>query len=362
MWEWNYAKEPFDMKLLVLRFIRNIRIPVIAALLGAAIIGGAYFLIADVFGGPDTYKVTSTYYVEYAQDPGTGTEYTYINYATWDEWIKSDYFGENIWSAALEAGLEPEKYGIEKKDLEQFLSADLPSDLRMPISVVETESEELTGILAGAVEKAFVLFAEAQREINELTVVDTTEVSLADKDIRTLRACILGAVLAVFAACIWMLLYYIADDGIYLPKTFSCRYDIPALGAVTGFGGAQSLLKGTAENVTYRFKDCGKVAITAVEEDTDLKAIEKLLKESGADKDYVCVPSVLQVPEAAEKLREADGVLLLVQACVCNGKLIEKALHQLKIQNCKVEGVLLTDADRNLIKAYEGIGYRGKNR
>lgn len=363
MWEWNYAKEPFDMKLLVIRFMKNIWIPVVAALLGAAIIGGGYFLAADVFGGPDTYEVTSTYYVAYGKDPETGNDYTYINYASWDNWIKTDYFTENIWNAALEEGLEPEKYGIEKADLKGFLSADLPSDLRMPVSTVKTEAEELTLILAEAVEKAFVIFGEEQREIEELRVVDTTQVSLTDKDVRTLRACILGGVLALFFALTGMLLYFIADDGIYLPQVFSCRYGIPALGAEAENEEGNHLLKGTAENAAYCFRDCETVAVTAVEAETDLLSIAALLQTADRQKrQYICIPSILQVPEAAEKLREADGVLLLARAGKGNGKQIEKVLHQMKIQDCLVKGVLLTGADEKLIRLYERTGYRGEGR
>ena len=363
MWEWNYAKEPFDMKLFIIRFLKNIWIPVVAALLGAAIIGGGYFLVVDVFGGPDTYEVTSTYYVEYGKDPETGNEYTYINYASWDNWIKTDYFVDNIWSFALEEGLEPEKYGIEKKDLKGFLFGDLPSDLRMPTSKVTTGDPELTRILSVAVEKAFVVFADDQKEIDAITVVDTTDVTVSDKNIRTFRACVLGVVLGAFAAFIIMFLYYIADDGIYVPATFACRYGVPALGCVAGFGEELHLLKGTAENVSFRFKDCKQIAVTSVEEDTDLKAVSTLLEKADkAKKQYVCIPSILQVPEAAEKLREADGVLLLAESGICNGKQIEKTLYQLKLQDCKVEGVLLTDVDETLIKTYELTGYRGKNR
>lgn len=363
MWEWNYAKEPFDMKLLVLRLVKNIRIPVIAALLGAAIIGGGYFLIGTLFGGPDMYEATSTYYVEYATDPQNGNEYTYINYASWDTWIKSDYFVDMIWSEALESGLDAEKCGIEKQDLPSFLAADLPSDLRMPTSTVKTENEELTGILVSAVEKSFLTFANAQKEIDAIKVVDTTQVSLVDKDIRTLRACILGAVLSVFFTLVIMLLSFIADDGVYLPQTFACRYGIPALGAVTGYGEDLKLQKGTMENIGYRFSNCKTIAVTSVEEETDLRAVASLLaKQQETDKEYICIPAILQVPEAGEILRETDGILLLVKAGACNGKQIEKTLHQLKIQDCKVEGVLLTDADEKLINAYERTGYRGKDR
>lgn len=355
MWEWNYGKEPFDMKLMVLRLLKNIWIPIIAALLGAAIVGGGYYLVRDVFGAPDEYEVTSSYYVEYGTDPQTGNEYTYTNAASWNNWIATDWFVDRIWDEATGSGLQPEDYGITKQDLPAFLSADLPTDLRMPTSMVTTTNAELTEILAAAVEKVFVSFADEQKEIDAIRVVDTTDVYLVDRDIRTFRACVLGAVLAVFFTLVIMLLYFILDDGIYLPETFSYRYGIPALGAVCGYGEDLQLIGGTKENVAYRVKNCGTVALTSVEEETDLKAVATLLE----GKEYVCIPSILQVPEAGEKLREMDGILLLVQAGERNGKKIEHVLHELKVQDCKLIGVLLTDADERLIKAYRMTGYRG---
>lgn len=358
MWEWSYGKEPFDAKLLVLRLIKNIWMPIIAALLGAAIVGGSYYLVRDVWGEPDEYEATSTYYVEYGTDPQTGVEYTYINHATWDSWVRTDWFVDRIWYEALNAGLQPEKYGITKQDLPSFLTADLPSDLRVPISVVTTKDPELTGQLVDAVEKVFVMFADEQKEIDAIKVVDTTDVTMVDRDIRTLRACVLGAVLAVFFCLLGMLLYFILDDGIYLPEMFSARYGLPALGAVCGHGDGARCLEGTAENIDYRIRGCQTVGLTAVEEEIDLKAVARLLGE----REYICIPSILQVPEAGEKLREMDGILLLAQAEVCNGKKIQHVLHELQIQDCKVNGVILTDADERFIKAYRMTGYWGKEK
>ncbi len=362
MWEWNYAKEPFDMKLLVIRLIKKIWLPVLAALLGAAVVGGGYFLVADVFGGPDTYEVTSTYYVEFATDPDTGNSYTYINSTSWNTWITTDYFVDNIWEAALESGLKPESYDVERQDLFGFLKADLPSDLRMPVSTVTTGNPELTRSLAQAVEKAFLTFAQDQKEIESIRVVDTEDVKVSDKDIRTLRACVLGAVLGAFFALTGLLLCLIADDGVYLPQIFVRRYGIPALGGTAGYGQELHLLQESLENIKYVFRDCKTVALTSVEEDTDLKAVEALLKSEASLPEFTCIPGLLQVPEAAERLREKDGVLLLAEAGVCNGKQIEKMLHQLKVQDCAVRGVLLTDVDEKLVKLYERTGYWGKNR
>lgn len=360
MWNWSNAKEPFDLKLMVLRLMKNIWIPIIAALLGAAIIGGGYYLKNVVWGGETRYELTQTYYVEYGTDPQTGNEYTYINDASWNNWVKTDWFTDRIWEIALKAGMKPEAYGITKQELPGFLTADLPTDLRVPTATVETPDKELTAILGEALEQTFFAFGEEQKEIDAIRLVDETEVSVAERDIRTLRACILGAVLALFFTLLIMLLWFIADDSVRIPETFAFRYGIPMLGAVTEGKDGKKLTVETAENINYVFRDAlqseGQIAVTAVESETDLAAVAALLPEA----EYVCIPGILQVPEAAEKLREAKGILLLVQAGAGNGKTVEQVLHNLKVQDCVVTGALLTDADERLLQAYRRPGYRRK--
>ena len=49
MWECNYGKEPLDIRLLVLRFLRKSPLILAAALLGALCVGGPYFLVKVTF-------------------------------------------------------------------------------------------------------------------------------------------------------------------------------------------------------------------------------------------------------------------------------------------------------------------------
>lgn len=358
MWEWNYAKEPFDLKLMILRLLKKIWIPALAALLGAAVVGGGYYVQKVVLGGPDQYEVTSTFYVEYGTDPQTGNQYTYINDASWKSWVLTDWFTDKIWEEALAAGMDPERFQIEKTDLPGFLTAALPTDLRMPTGTVRTPDADLTAALGNALEQAFIAFAGEQKEIDNIKVVDTAPVTVWDRDVRTLRACILGAVLFAFFTLLYMFVRFCTEDSIHIPETFTFRYGIPMLGAVTGSGPDMELTAGTAENITYVFRDKKKIAVTAVEPEADLQAAAHILPEAS----YVCVPGTKQEPEGAAELRDADGILLLVKAGARNGKAIEHMLHYLKIQDCWVDGALLYGADKRLLAAYCLPGIWGKSR
>ena len=60
MREWPYAKEPFDTKLFVLRFIKKIHWVLIGMLIGAVLVGGGYYIKKVVLGGPVEYEITTT--------------------------------------------------------------------------------------------------------------------------------------------------------------------------------------------------------------------------------------------------------------------------------------------------------------
>ncbi|MBQ9122664.1 MAG: hypothetical protein IJY10_04125 [Lachnospiraceae bacterium] len=355
MWEWKYAKEPLDMKLLLLRLVDKIGIVIIAALLGAAIIGGGYTISKVFFGGPTEYEMSQRYYVQYAIDPQVDVEYTYINHASWDMWVKSDWFTEKVWDYTFQSGINPAQYGYEKEDLADLLSGGLETDLRVVIGKVKTTNPTLTERLSEMLTKVFMEFAEQQIEIEEMRVVDTLEVKEADKDIRILRAVILGAVIGLFVGLLGVLVYLVADDAIYLPKTLIYRYGEPVLGCVFEGPAGPTLQLGTKENVEAVLKGCKSVALTAVDAELALPTYKALFPKE----DLVCVPSVCQVPEAISVLAAQDGVILVVQAGACNDSQITYVLEQMKLHGCKQKGMLFVGADPKLMKRY-GLPVKGE--
>lgn len=370
MWECNYAEERLDLKLLLLRLMKYIWILFLAASGGALIVGGGYYADKVLLAGPVWYEAESIYYVDYGISPQTGNEYTYINGYTWNEWMHTDKFVDRVFDYISDS-----EYSVSKEEIKEYLSAELPSDLHMPYSTVQSPEYGLTERLREALEQAFVLFGEEQREINSICVVSSASVSETKGDIRTLRAVILGALLGFFAALTVMLILLIADTSVYLPGTFSYRYGIPALGILYSRRGKESgsvrgkaaaaeqradtEMRELAENLKYVFREKKKIALTSVEIEADL---QKMTKQIPAEEfAYVCVPSVAGSPESAEQLREAEGVLLLVRAGAHNGKQIENVLNFLKIQGIAVNGALLYDGDERLNCAYRMPGVTGEH-
>lgn len=360
MWECAYGKEPLDVKLLLLRLMKKIWVFFVAALLGALVCGGIYFLQKIVFGEGVTYEATSTYYVDYGTDPLTDNAFTYINGATWNDiWVKSDAFVADILEKTGDEAAQILGEPLTAEMLKTYLSADLPSDLRMPTTMVKTPNADLTMLIKTALEEVMVDFGSGgeQKEINSIRVViSPTEAEKTFVDNRTVRACVLGAILAVFFTFVGMVLYFVLDDSIHVPVTFEYRYNIPMLGTLKSAE--------LAENFKYLYHEKSKIALLCVDEETVVADIGDALREKLAGKaddvQFISMPGADQCPEVLDEIRKAEGLLLLIEAGARDSKRIEHMLNLLKKHEITVTAALLIHEDEGLQKAYYLPGLRGK--
>lgn len=344
MFELNFAKEPFNMKLFIICFIKKIWLVICGALIGAILIGGANYLKKVVWGGPKLYEIETSYYVNYHTDIETGQIITYINEATWESWITMDWFTDRIWAHASELGLSAQNSGITRENLQDYLWATLLTDVHIPTTYVTAETPAEVQILNEAVKLTFMDFAEHQEEMRSVEVIDESQVREKNRDDRTVRACILGAVLGAFAVSIVLAFKIISDDTILVSETFAYRYGLPMLGALCK--GEKQLSEEATVNLAYLFKkeqaEQSLVALECgVEFDGQLPQEFQIVKEQALSGAY-------------EQMRNSAGVLLLIGSGKYSGKKLEHLLHNLKIQDCPVRGALLCDADRSILRMYYG--------
>lgn len=357
MQECAYGREPLDLKLLLLRLIKKIHIMILAAVLGALLCGGIYFLNKMVFGEGITYEAVSSYYVDYGTDPLTDNAFTYINGATWnDVWVHSDAFVEAILAKAGDEAQKVTGSPLTAEDVKAAVSATLEADLRVPIITVRAKDPDLTLLLSQVVEETMVEFGESGqlKEINSIRPVispESAERSVLDN--RTGRACILGGVLGIFFAFTGLCLYCMLDDSVHVPETFEYRYGIPMLGTLR----SAELL----QNFAHLFREKKKISLLSVEAETAVGDVEKeligVLEEHLEGREFVCMPGIEQSPEVLERIRETDGLLLLIEAGAHDGKRIEHRLQLLKKQDIEVTAALLVHADEGLLRAYYLPGY-----
>ena len=74
------------------------------------------------------------------------------------------------------------------------------------------------------------------------------------------------------------------------------------------------------------------------------------------------MPAPFLCPEVCQKLRETEGVLLLVPAGSYVGKKLEYVLDYLRQQDCSVTAAVLWDADETLLKLYYGLEFSQSRR
>lgn len=355
----GFVKEPFDCRLMFLRLIRCIHMPILGILMGALILGSGYYLWNGHLSGEDTYRITSEYEVTYAIAPQSDNEYTYINGVTWNSWLTTDVFTEMILEE-YEAGDHTTE--LSKAQLEGYLAATLPSDLGMPSTIVTTPDADLAVRLDQALQKAMLRFGEEKIEIATLRVVDTDGPILVDRTPRTVQASVLGAVSGALFVLFVMFVKFCLNGAIWVPETFTYRYGVPMIGTLAAH--EEALSETDAANVIYLAGKCLEenagaaateseqmIALTAVDPQLDLQAVMRCMPGiPGAV--YVCVPSVEQVPESYQVLREAAAVFLAVKAGEDGEERIRHMLENMRLQDVTVTGAILTEADRTLLKAY----------
>ncbi len=364
--ELRYGKEPADSKLLTLLFLRKIWIPILTTILGVVIVGGTYFLLHVVYGPAQEYEAVTDFYIDYAKQE-SGEEYTYFNQTTWTQLMQDDVFVDRIHENLLAQGIGEEEIiaagpaaeetelltgevTIESQartQLASYLYATMLSDTRIVTTTVTTNQPEMTMAINGALIDAMEQFAQEQKEIAGVRILEEPEeASLVVADVRTLRACILGGVVFLVITLFVMWLMELLDDSIVVPATIEKRYAIPAVGTIHSVE-CEALIRKLFHN--------SPVLITG--DPIDLLQV----KEELAKKGIICESVVdLSSDLPATKLMELDGMhnlLLVVKAEAHNGRCIEKTISLAKKSGGQIAGALLWEADEKLVQRYEAAGH-----
>lgn len=342
MLECSYSKEPFDLRLTILRLIKKTHVILLVTLIGIIVFVGGYYT-KHIILTPDIYVAQSNYKVNYVKDPKTGI---YINEVSWNGWLQEDLFIQFI-----QEHLQTE---IDSEVLKTYLWAELPTDLRKPISFVATPDPELSLAIAHALEKSFIDFGTSQSEISSIEVVtpaskaETEIVDMKTKkiiDFRPMRAGILSGVLALFLTTLIMAIWEIGNDSIWLPDTLSKRYGLKSIGTIHS-----SFCK---ENLNYLFDNKKRIGLISINDDVDLSNVKEfLLEQDDNQKEWILFPALDLCPESCRKLRDMDGILLVVKAGSSVGKRLECCLQFFETQECKITAAILCDTDETLIKRY----------
>ena len=345
-----YGKEPFDLRLTVLRMLGQWKKIVLWTVVGTLLLGGAYCVKNILFRGERQYKAVSVYRVDYGVDD-IDANLVMINAYTWNTYVHTEEFLKYV----KERLAGSEWASLEPGELGEYIQGDMESDWRVPSTIVVSGNADLSTAVARAVEETMTLdFPEGISEVKSIRVLDHAgEAKEVIPDIRVGRAFILAAVLSLFFVIVVFLLKETGDDNIWLPATLTARYALQCVGTVKSVD--------IKENISYLFAGKKQIAVCPVQETCDptevLRQLESLAGEAEERKWYA-IPSPLICPEGAEKLRKADAVLLVVKAGAHAGKQLEYVLDFLARQDCRATAALLWDADEKLLRRYYAFARR----
>lgn len=347
MWKGYYGNEPFDAKLAVLRLIANLNRIIAVTVLGTLLFGGGYYVKNILLQGEKKFQAVSVYKLDYA-DTGWAANGSYINEATWNTWINTKEMEDAIKKYLDADGMQAEVQ----------LQAKVGSDLRVPSTEVISSSREYSLIYAKALEKAMVNDFPGlnPKDVTAIRVIDpAAEATEVHPDVRPVRAFILSGILTLFFAVTIFLLKEWGEDSIRIPAVLYRRYGLRTLDTIQK--------QGTLADLDFFFDGKKRVAVCAVEDNTDadrvceyLRDLEKEGKEEKDAHEWIAFPAVLSDRTVCEKIKALDGILLVVKSGGHAGKPLEYVLQILDEHECGITCALLWGADEKLIRNYYRFG------
>lgn len=352
------AEEGLDLRFFLLRLFNSIWIVFVAALAGAAICAGGYMLLKCINPAMKEYSRETKYYIDFAED-STGVGYGYYNDYTWNDWMKSDAIMNYTLS------LLPEN--ISKEAVENAVTADIISDVRLLTITVRTSDAAVTESIADATAEALIHFPEDIKEIDAIRVIRDEPVKEIVAGDLTKRLAVFGLVCGAVISLFWLCLVYCADTSVYLPKDIEKRFQLPVLGVLYKKQNRKEDEEDNREEllVNAQYLLSGKKRITLLWFGAPEKEIQRELCEVLKKAVQPGEASVgAEEPEIAETffkegkmpdyamLRRADAIAAVFYYGGADGKQAERYLSDLKKQNCEVTTAILCSADKKLYRRY----------
>lgn len=350
----KYGNEGMDCKKYFLLFLQKFWIAVLAAVIGAAFGGGIYLFHHVVLNSNREYRAESKIYLDFAPDE-SGEIYQAYNGYTWNDLMATKPILDGTMAYL------PEDYTEEEVIL--ATRAEILSDLRLLTITVTTSSPERTTEILKATDLSLVELGKQAKEFNDIQIYRETEAELVAADPRLFQAGLVGFALALAAALLAMALCYVLDDKIYVPGDLKCVTGLPFVGfCLEEAGDGRKVSGGMTNEGLGQGKDAGKATGKATDsrENRLLENLQRDLEKNWAylaGKTGTLTMFALEknqtiTAQTYEELRKADGVLLAVPYGKMDRTTLGYRIEQLTLQECKLTGILIQNADMRLLKWY----------
>lgn len=347
----RYMQEGIDIKRVFL-LIRDKLWMLAAAVAAGALLGcGIYLLVHLVFAPEREYQSVSKIYLNFNCDPKDFNELSYNGY-TWNDLMATD--------PILNYTMEELPAEVSQETVIEATKAEILSDIRLLTVTITAEEPELTAKIMEATQESLIHLGETDELFDSIEVYSTVGPEQIVWDNRTVNAAVTGAVIALFASLIGLVFFYVLDDSVYTPCDLEKRFGIPVLGIFTADrpGNFQNDANEFTANYSYLCKEKERISLMSIDCAEDVKKaqqmMDKLISAARPCGTHQNIPLEMpeEAPEVYEKIRETDGVILLVRYGGKNGRRLERALSNLEKQDCPVFGAVIVEADEKFLKMY----------
>lgn len=368
----KYMNESLDLKSFYLRFIKKMWIVPVAALVGALIGAGIYYLANYTFGPEKEYEQKSQFYLSYSEEAymtrgDGGTLIDSYNSFTWENYIMNS---DEILLETMKT-LQAEGVDVTKEEVSASIKAEAPSDYRILVVTVRNTDSDLVEKITNATIKSLEKFmgrivdGELEYVFDSIRLSSKGDIVPVKVDNRIANASIFGAALAALLAVIVLLLLDALDDSVYVPEECEKRYNIPVLGVLSSKGEIDDVLKNELTAAYDKYASGAQNAFfisTDSLEDyersgRDLDVLKNVLGNGRSDNVSKITPMEIpgKVLENYRKIGGSDGVILGVPMGKKNGTMTEHVISQLRKHDCKILGIVIVRANEKFIKRYYGL-------
>lgn len=310
----GYMNQGIDLKRLVLVLGKKLWLILAATVLGAVLGGMTYKVVTGITNGEPEYRASADYYISFFED---GADY--YNAYTWDNILRDD----PIVDYALT--LLPKE--ITKDMVKASVTGEMLSDYRILTVHVNAKSKEVADTIAAAYEKSLWHFGQEMDLLDKVERWSQEDAVLFEKNNKTMNAAFLGAIVAFLLVTFVVLFYYILEDAFYVERDAEERFGLKVYGLLT---------KQNDEIQKQIFRD-------------------HLNYVFGAEEIETWNAEIIPASEDYKRLRTKEHLLLNIPWGRNNGRQAEKVLRQMELQDVKVEGIVITEAEDSFIKAYYAV-------
>lgn len=373
-----YKNRGMDLKRLTLYFQKKIWIILLLILVGGTI-GAVTYRMIRTMKMPVEYESISKLYITFNQDEN-GEVYQYYNGYTWNELLDTD---------PILIAIMNHLTGYEEEEVKDATSAEILSDIRLLTITVKGDSEKMVREIQAAVEKGLSDYADQSEELRKIVTIRSDMPKRIYWSDDTTKAMMAGAVLFGLVGFLVFGFMYVLDDAVYVQADVERRYPYKALGVMTrNQKGLQPFVKELKADLLYVMGDSRQMILLDMDNHGELRQadMDKLLNweeggtlggdkdiggelvwhvrqddEDEEDEDILPEPKEWTITvfnesdmgeEQCAAIRENGGVIVLIPFGNDVSRKTERMLTFLKNQDCKIYGIIVTEADEEYLNRY----------